>query len=789
MKKFYFNKRCFFALAAFLVLALVLSVSTFAATAGSGYTVDKNKKPTNIKWSMTAEGVLSFEIDASSANPPSTTLSNVDPVTLENAAWNKTPPTYAEAVKIIIGEGITAVEGSFQGCRQVKQIEIPTSLVTLKSAFLSCTALESIYVRGNEPVMGFFDLSNVTTIGSYSIGSQTALQKIKLSPALGGELPHEAIKNVGLTEIEIPEGVTVLKNSSLAKTNSLKTVTVLGMNTEFESDDVFKDNQTYPKIKAKAGSKAAEFALANGYTFIDLDTGAETKGTKYTTGASIIQSGTTTPVSDELETFDPNEATAHGYISYKYKDNPVCDTDWAYYAETKTLIFYSRTTKYNETGRSEQAADKVGWATYKNEIEHVIVGNNIHKITQKAFVNYPNLVDVQLGPKVSQIDAQAFFDCPKLTTVWKAGGERIEGRADLSDIKVCQAGTWEGTAVEEIIFNPELTEINTVLPTTLTRIYANASEANIAFAKENYIDLYDVLDTTKVHSFYVEIDFSLPLCGDRAVFRFDEATGTLYVEGVGAISDIINYYGGGSKNQPWFSIKNQINHVVIGDYITEIGKYAFCECKNLESVEIPNVESFGIYNAAFEKCTNLKSIYRRGETPIEGTLDLSNVPQLFPWTFAYDYLIANIVVNDTVKSIGSSTFEENLNLMNVYGVPGSVAEEYATKNELTFFDKSSATPEAIKCEMPETTASSENTEETLGDVSESEISTESASEEIDDGKLRLNIIPREELEEYKASAMGESSAKGAVIICISVSIVVAAAVIIAVTIIKTKRKH
>ena len=54
----------------------------------------------------------------------------------------------------------------------------------------------------------------------------------------------------GLATIVIPEGVTLLKNSSLAKTNSLKTVTVLGMETAFESDDVFKDNQTYPKIKA-----------------------------------------------------------------------------------------------------------------------------------------------------------------------------------------------------------------------------------------------------------------------------------------------------------------------------------------------------------------------------------------------------------------------------------------------------------------------------------------------------------------------------------------------------------
>ncbi len=767
-----------------LLLALSLATVTLAAKAGSGYAVDKNKKPTNIKWSMTEDGILSFEIDKDSQNTPSTVIPSTDPVTLENAAWNKTPPTYAEAVKIIIGDGITAIDGSFQGCRQVKQVEIPTSLVTLKSAFLSCTALEAIYVRGTEPVTGLFDFSYVTEIGSYSIGSQSALQRIKLNPALSGELPHEAIKNVGLVEIEIPEGVTLLKNSSLAKTNSLKTVTVLGMETAFESDDVFKDNQTYPKIKAKKGSKAAEFALANGYTFIDLETGEETKGTKYTTGASIIQSGTTTPVSEELETFDPKDATAHGYISYKYKENPVCHTDWAYYGDTKTLVFYSRTTKYNETGRSEQAADKVGWSKYKDEIEHVIVGNHIAKITQKAFLNYPNLKDVQLGAKVTQIDAQAFYNCPNLTTVWRIGSERIEGRADLSNITVCQEGTWEGTSVEEIIFNPTLKEINTVIPTSLKRIYAVASEVNIAFAKENYIDLYDVLDITKVHSFFIEIDFSLPLCRDRAVFRFDEATGTLYVEGVGVISDIINYYGGGSKTQPWFSIKQKIKHIVIGDHITEIGKYAFCQCENLETVEIPNVESFSIYNAAFEKCTNLKSIYRRGESPIEGTLDLSNVPQLFPWTFAYDYLIANIVLSDELKSIGSSTFEENTNLLNVYGVPGSFAEEYATKNGLTFFDASSQKPEGIKCEMPETTASSENSEEVTGDISESEQVTENVTDEPDDGRLRLNIIERSELDVYKASVEGGSSGK-IVIIC---AIAAAAAVIAIISVVAIKNK-
>ena len=90
--------------------------------------------------------------------------------------------------------------------------------------------------------------------------------------------------------------------------------------------------------------------------------------------------------------------------------------------------------------------------------------------------------------------------------------------------------------------------------------------------------------------------------------------------------------------------------------------------------------------------------------------------------------------------------------------------------------------------MPETTATSDNTEEVSGDVSENVSGTESAPEEVDDGKLRLNIIPREELEAYRASAMGESS-NGAVIIIVAAAAVVAVAIVIAVIAVKTKRKN
>ncbi len=53
---------------------------------------------------------------------------------------------------------------------------------------------------------------------------------------------------------------------------------------------------------------------------------------------------------------------------------------------------------------------------------------------------------------------------------------------------------------------------------------------------------------------------------------FDEETGTLTILGEGALNDIVNYYGGGSKKQPWFSYRKDIKKIVVGPKITYIGK-------------------------------------------------------------------------------------------------------------------------------------------------------------------------------------------------------------------------
>ena len=791
------NTRLLLTFVLVLVFAGLMAVAAFAATPGTGYCVNSTGAQTNIKWTMTEDGTLTFEIDpAATDKVQSTALSRKDPVTGSGSGWDKCLPTFGDAVKVVIGDGITMVTG-LSAMKSLTQVELAPSVTTIDGTAFECSrALSSVYIRGTEPVAGLFDFSNITKFGDYCCDGTEKLSTLKLNPNYVGALGTEYFKNNKLAEIEIPAGVTVIKNRAFMQTHSLKVITVLGMETTFESDDVFKSNNTYPAIKAKAGSKAEEFAKANGYTFIDLDTGETTKGTKAVTGEATgggtsggTSSGSTTTPSDGLPEFNHDGATIWGHSSGKYNGGDIINTYWAYYQETKTLEFVSATTKYNETGTiSHVDKDYTNWGEYKEEIEHIIVGDYIIKVSGSAFMNYPALIDVKLGKHVNQIDPNAFNGCTNLTTIWRNTNERVDGQADLRGLQKVN-NIIAGTKIGDVILPNNTKELNVDLPPSVKTIRVNAiTEELIRFAKENLFNLQNSTNPEEIYEYWVYVDPSLPACGGRSVFSFDEATGTLTIHGAGEIDGITNYYGGGSKNQPWFSIRNQVKHIVIGDNITGIGKYAFCEFANLETVQIPDSESFVILNAAFEKCYNLKSVYRAGTEPIEGTLDLRNVHEITAWSFAYDYLIANIVISPNVAKIGTSVFEENItiNLANVYGTAGSYAETYASENGLTFYDISSNTPGPIACVMPESTEVTEETEETKA-IEETEVievtDTAGVSETAEEEKPKGPIFVDGDLEEEAEG--GTSSVLPIIIAAAAVAVI---AIVVIVVVVAKKKK-
>ena len=92
------------------------------------------------------------------------------------------------------------------------------------------------------------------------------------------------------------------------------------------------------------------------------------------------------------------------------------------------------------------------------------------------------------------------------------------------------------------------------------------------------------------------------LCGQQAVWNYEEENGLLTIQGVGAMEDYTD-----PEQVPWNTFIQKIKTVVIRDGITTVGDYAFAGGSNLQEVSLPgSVEIVGVFS--FKGCTVLKEI-------------------------------------------------------------------------------------------------------------------------------------------------------------------------------------
>lgn len=90
-------------------------------------------------------------------------------------------------------------------------------------------------------------------------------------------------------------------------------------------------------------------------------------------------------------------------------------------------------------------------------------------------------------------------------------------------------------------------------------------------------------------------------CGDSITWTLDD-NGVLTISGSGDMPDY-----DWSSTAPWYSQKDAITKIVIGNGVTSIGDLAFAGCTNLLNISIPNtVKSIG--NWAFDSCGKLSDL-------------------------------------------------------------------------------------------------------------------------------------------------------------------------------------
>lgn len=773
------------------ILTLIIFVLTAAAafsicanatedlpTEGYCYTSTPGVQ-SNVKWSIsTVDDVVTLRFDI---DPTATDKVQSTAITAYNAEGvqvgysnNHMVPWFNGGVihHIVIGDGITeAYGGVLIKVSLLLSIEVPTSFTkTTGAVFESSSKLTKFYVRGTEPKEGVCDLTHFTQLGAY------IFDNAKFTDVIWGvglkEIPNESFKVNNFREITIPENIKSIGSKAFDACSKLKRVTISSPDCKI-AGNAFTGCPILFTIVGHKGSSAQTYAETYGFEFVDIASG------------EVIVKGTRVVENDpeEIWTWKKEEADDGGNLYQEYKGNRLIDTDWAWYADKKTLVFFdNKPGSYNETGTKSAVSDSgTHWTDYTKEIEEVCIQAGIDKISTAAFSDLPNLRVVQIGTGVYQMDGNAFLGCTSLRSIYRIGLDPVDGVADLTNFGKISSGVLRNTGIESVKLKNGITDVNASALLGCKNIISSDSEYLRNYCKLNYFNLVSAEDGSILYENYRYINAAeLISMGTAAVGSFDESTGTLTVFGSGEIYDITNYYGGGSKAAPWFGIKNKVTKIIFGGEITSIGKYAFCQCTNLEYVELPEAP-IAISSAAFEKCYNLRAVYTTGNEPVIGTFDLRNVDILEAWTFAYSYLVGNIILSPAVADIGSSTFEDCMNLTTVYGTPGSFAETYASENGKSFVDVSEGMPELVICTPPEMNQDEkERAERNQGKDSEAEESINPLYEE-------PNVVFYTDGDVGENDNGGENGSFTIIIVaCAAAAVVIIAAVILIVA--KRKKK-
>ncbi len=209
----------------------------------------------------------------------------------------------------------------------------------------------------------------------------------------------------------------------------------------------------------------------------------------------------------------------------------------------------------------------------------------------------------------------------------------------------------------------------------LTFYTANQSGNVVTFANSNAITLKS--ETPSALSDFYSPDpnvIDIGKCAADVFYKLvkgDDGYCTMYTFGTGltmsAVSvsgDSVGYYT--SFLAYWYPNRSLITKVVISDNIKSMAGLACGFMPNLAQVEIP-FSLTEIVGACFESSNGFGSLYMRGDTPIEGHIDFTNIKKFSSYTFDGCYGIKSIKFAEypTSISLGTEFFKNCQNLTSV----------------------------------------------------------------------------------------------------------------------------
>ena len=494
---------------------------------------------------------------------------------------------------LFIPEDITEIKNfAFCNCTGLTNITLPNSVTKIgDSAFRGCSGITSISIPNSVVSIGSSVFYNCSGLASVSIGNNVA--------AIGNQAFYNCSK---LKTVNNFSNITFIKGNTTYGYITYYAENILNApNGSIEGDFIFgvyKGVNTLLKCTS----------VSNLYVdWTSTNKGANNSESKYTYTITAKQGDTISfdwMVSSEKK-YDKFYVIINGTTvltesgessgNYKY----TFPSDGVY----TMIVKYAK----DESDNSGQDCAKVyniafsgGVATVDVVLPDSYKGEN-YVIGAEVFSNC-NLGNITIPAAVTGIGEKAFYGCTGLVGI----------TSDIAAENLFVPGADAFTGVDK-------TKCTLYVPCGTKDTYATTEGWN---EFENIVEL--------------EAEVAAGSCGVNVYWTLED--GVLTISGSGLMDDFT------SLTQPWAKYRKEIQTIVIGEDVANIGASAFIYCSNLTSVQIlEGITSLGAF--AFEGCTSLREVEIPNSVTVIGEC-------AFNWCAALE----NIEIPSSVTSIGYCAF-------------------------------------------------------------------------------------------------------------------------------------